>query len=102
MSRIMMDARYMTEKSPIEVSADALADVPCVRYKPMDALGARHLLGVEGQALAEVAPDAVEVDGLGNCYVDPDRLIPILLSAIQDLTARVKKLERRRTTKPAE
>lgn len=93
MSRVMMDARFMVNATPIKDALKIVSEANAVEYETMNALCARHLYGIEGQSLEKAASRAVEIDGLGNRYVLTDQLIPLLFAAIKELSEKVAALE---------
>lgn len=97
MSRTMMDDRYMYYKEPVENVLESLKKADVVEYTTMAATESSRKYGVTGQSLKQVLPNAVEVDGMGLHFVHTECLVPILVQAIQELTAKVEALEAKRT-----
>lgn len=98
--RSMMDLRYMADSKAIENAVERLEAIKAVEFKQLMAMDARMRYGLVGQTMRGVADQAVEVDGMGHHYVELDQLVPMLVSAVQELSARVKELESKRTKKP--
>lgn len=94
MSRVMMDKRFMVDAKPIKGALKSLTKAEAVEFKTMDSVQAGRSYGVTGQSIRTDFPFAVEVDGMGNHYVKSEQLVPILLAAIQELSAKVTKLEK--------
>ena len=97
MSRIMMDERYMHYQEPIVNVLESLKKAKVVEYTTMAATESSRKYGVTGQSLRPDLPNAVEVDGLGNYLVHMECLVPVLILAVQELTAKVEALEAKRT-----
>lgn len=97
MSRIMMDDRYMHYQEPIENVLESLKKAKVAEYTTMAATESSRRYGVTGQSLRQSLPNAVEVDGMGNHLVRMECLVPVLILAVQELTARVEALEAKRT-----
>ena len=92
MAQVMMDARFMLNKSPITGALAKLKKVETAEFTTMAAADSRRVYGIVGQTMKEL-PRAVSVDGLGYHYVDTAALVPVLVAAVQELAGRVAKLE---------
>ncbi len=102
MSKILMDSRFMRDQKKVEHVLEKIKKIDVCTFSTMDALGSRRLLGVSGQSVAKVFPEAVEVDGMGHHRVDLEALVPVLLLAIQELTKEEKKAEKKAEAKVEE
>lgn len=89
MAKVIMDKRFMVEPTKVKGALKKLDALEVRSYGTMDALISRKRLGIAGQDVEKVAPEAVEVDGLGNYRVDLEMLVPILVAAVQELSAKV-------------
>ena len=102
MSRIMMDDKYMYYQEPVENVLESLKKAKVVEYTTMAATESSRRYGVTGQSLKQGLPNAVEVDGMGLHFVKTECLVPVLIQAIQELTAKVEALEGKRRRQAAQ
>lgn len=102
MAKNLMDSRFMRDQKKVEHVLEKIKKIDVCTFSTMDALGSRRLLGVSGQSVAKVFPEAVEVDGMGHHRVDLEALVPVLLLAIQELTKEEKKAEKKAEAKVEE
>jgi hypothetical protein len=61
-------------------------------YWKSDTANTQLQIGVLAQEIANIAPSAVYLEN-GTMHVSYDRIIPVLIEAVKELSARVKKLE---------
>lgn len=100
MAKNLMDSRFMRDQKKVEHVLEKIKKIDVCTFSTMDALGSRRFLGVSGQSVAKVFPEAVEVDGMGHHRVDLEALVPVLLLAIQELTKAEEKPEAKANKKP--
>lgn len=86
MSRVMVDESFMRDETPVSGALDALLKARVVEYTDCGATGNIRRQGVVGQSMEDSL--AVEVDGLGYHYVDHEKLVPLLVAAVQELAAK--------------
>ena len=87
MSRVMVDEKFMRNEESVTGALDAVKAMRVVEFTTSGSMGDARQQGVVGQSLTENAPLAVEVDGIGYHYVDHEKLVPLLVAAIQELAA---------------
>ncbi len=82
-------------KENIQDAADPFAKLNSIRVREFDwkADGSHQDYGFIAQELAEVAPEAVGHTEDDTWGVDASKLVPMLVKAVQELTARVEALE---------
>lgn len=101
----MMDNRYMLNRVPLTDVLEGLKQAKVCEFTTMAATESRRKYGVEGQSLEQVFPLAVTRDGLGNVHLDTAALVPVLIQAVIELSAKVEALEckrgRKKATEPA-
>lgn len=100
MSFALMDGRYMDAKEKISGALDAVKTLEAVKYTEHGINGGTKY-GFDGKTVADAAPAAAVIDGVGMSRVDLVALIPVLAAAIQELAAKVE-TKRSRTTKAPE
>ena len=83
--RVLMDGRYMDDKTDLTGALTALSKIQAVTFKSLGCDDTRTRYGVVGQSLTSAAPYAVEVDATGFYYVELDQLIPLMIAAIKEL-----------------
>ena len=83
--RVLMDGRYMDDKTDLTGALTALSKIQAVTFKSLGCDDTRTRYGVVGQSLQSAAPYAVEVDATGFYYVELDQLIPLMIAAIKEL-----------------
>ena len=87
------DERLKTVLEPITHTLELLQDVTPVYYSyNADPRASRHI-GLLAQEVEKVYPECVQPTPTGHLGVVYQELIPVLLSAIKELTARVAALE---------
>lgn len=92
------DSSQQSEVEGIENASDIISLITGIIYTPIDeedvAKGSqKRRIGVSGQDVAKVLPEAVEVDESGMFYVDYDALTVVLLEALKEQKARINELE---------
>lgn len=85
------DARLKTNLVPLTSALDAIDRIDAYRYTHLR--HARQEVGVIAQEVREVLPEAVSESDDGTLGVSYDRLVPLLLAAVKELSAKVKQLE---------
>lgn len=96
MAFVLMDGRYMDGKAAIENALEAIKAIEAVKYIDRGT-GGRTKYGLDGKSVADAAPSAACLDGVGMARVDMAALIPVLVAAVQELAAKV---ETKRTRAP--
>ena len=96
---VFNDSRYMLNKIPLEGVVDKLAQAEVVEYSPMDATDASRHYGVVGQSIEKLFPFAVEIDGMGNRFVNYEALVPVLLQAVIELSKKGRTTARKPVAK---
>lgn len=88
------DAALKTEVEPMTVGLDEIRRLKPVNFQWKDAqrFGARRQYGLIAQEVADVIPDLVGQAADGYNTLDYVKLVPILIKAVQDLSAQVDKL----------
>ena len=84
--KVMMDERYMGGREDITGALTALKNVKAVTFDPQG-VGSYLMTGLVGQSLKTAVPTALEVDGMGYHYVDMTQVIPVLVAAVNELSA---------------
>lgn len=85
------DARLKTDLTRLTGALDAVDRIDAYRYTHLQTH--RQEVGVLAQELREVLPEAVTETEDGMLGVAYDRVVPLLLAAVKELSAKVKQLE---------
>lgn len=99
MEKEMMDDRFMLDRTPLEKVCDGLKGAKPVVFTTMAATESQRKYGLSGQSLAKVFPGAAQPDGMGNYYVDSAALVPVLVAAVNELSARLDSLAKAKPKK---
>lgn len=97
----MMDARFMHSCVEVRDVVEKLATAEVVQFTSMQPGDAEKHYGIKGQSIEESFPHAVVKDGLGHYYVSMEEVVPLLVRAVAELSARVHELEAKRKPKAA-
>jgi hypothetical protein len=85
------DVRLKTNLVPLTSAIDAVDTLTAYRYTHTKT--ERQEVGVLAQEVREVLPEAVTEGEDGMLGVSYDRLVPLLLAAVKEMSARIKTLE---------
>ena len=88
----LMDERTMMACKPAKGMLASINKIDVVEYDTMEANGSRRLIGMVGQTVQGIK-GATSVDPMGYVSVEFDQLIPALVAAVQELSAKVAALE---------
>lgn len=89
------DARTKKEVKNIEYGVETLKKLRPITFVRISDKSQRRQLGLIAQEVKEVVPEVVMGGDNGELHtIGYEALVPVLIKAIQELTARVEKLER--------
>jgi hypothetical protein len=85
------DARFKTDLVPMTNALSSLDRITAYRYTHLR--NQQQEVGVLAQDVREVLPEAVSEDADGMLSVAYDRLVPLLVAAVKELSAQVRALQ---------
>lgn len=101
--KVLMDDRFMAKREAITGACALLKQIEAIRFANTNGFNSFVKTGVSGQSVKKAVPEAVEVDGMGYHYVELEQLIPVLVAAVNELSAKVNTgTVTRKATKAAE
>ena len=90
------DLRFKDEVTTFENSLDKLMKLNVINYKYNDVASKKQVsrkgkqIGVIAQELVQVAPELVAKDESGHLYVNYEGMVPMLVSALQEINKTVE------------
>ena len=86
------DKRFMKDAAPITGAVEALSKTTPLEYRNVELYGMK-VAAVPGQDIEAVLPSGVSKDGVGIYSADQSVLVPYLVAAVKELSARLQVLE---------